>query len=115
MKAKFYLKDYEEEYGQKGLTRKVVNALFFSLQLPARSGSDVLATDFDNKASAEHVRTYHDAYTQFKKANPSYVLQWPELDVEIVPEPIPELEAVSAHVEEKLEKAKQDESEPAKE
>lgn len=91
MEAKFYLKDDSYENILTGNKVTVPNVLFFSLFRPGFRGGG--PTEFDNRATKAHVATYREAYTDFKKANSSYVLEWPELDVEIVP-PIVEPSAV---------------------
>lgn len=71
MQVKFYLKESE---------------LFFYLRrdpLGDRYGTAVPATEFDNKATEEHVKLYPDAYKEFKKANPEFKLKWAELDFEV--------------------------------
>jgi hypothetical protein len=75
-KSLFYLSEQKDFKGK----------LFFK-QIPedqsGRFGTSAV-TELDLVATQDHVKSYRQEYTDFKKANPKYVLQWPELDVEIV-------------------------------
>mgnify|MGYP003394281441 FL=1 len=76
MKAEFYLRDITEAFGRKEERRVIKNVLFFKLSRPALNGANVPAASFDNKATAEQVAMYPDAYRKFKEQNPSYSLPW---------------------------------------
>jgi len=65
MEAKFYTKDVEETFGLKGEKRLVKDVLFFSLKRDPVNGANVNATDFDNKATKEHIEQYPAQYQKF--------------------------------------------------
>ncbi len=75
MEAKFYLKDdtYVDVHGK---TMTEPNLLFFSLHTPHPGRYGLFPTEFDNRATAEHVKNYSSAFNAFKAANPKYVLPW---------------------------------------
>lgn len=91
MQTKFYLQVVDG-----------VEVLFFQLIKKPLGDPTAPMTDITVKAEKEHVARYHSSYKKFKKENPDFVLQWPELDFVVVPE----LTEASEHVEEKLEEAK---------
>lgn len=74
-KANFYISEDKDFKGR----------LFFKLSPEDHSerfGTSAV-TELDSVATKDHVANYRDAYKAFKKLNPEYVLQWPELDVVI--------------------------------
>lgn len=89
MTAKFFLQDFEELVGKKGDKKVTKDVLYFSLNRAPTSGTNVPSTHFEDRARREHVEQYPDAYAAFKKANPSFKLEWPELDFEVVATPPP--------------------------
>ncbi len=95
METKFFL--HEASRG--------IYELFFQLLKKPLGDPNAPWTDITVKAEKDHVARYHSAYKKFKKEHPDFVLQWPELDVVIVPE-VPELLEASEEVEEKLEEVK---------
>jgi hypothetical protein len=107
MEARFFVQDVQEEFGKKGEKRTIPGVLFFHLKKSnAHCGPGTLDTDIMVKAEQGHVAMYRERYTEFKKANPSFKLQWPELDVEIV-EVAPVVEAPKVESEKKSKKAKE--------
>lgn len=84
MEAKFYLTEMEENVGRNGAVRLVPNVLFFSLLRPASTRDPQSPpTSFDGKATRDHVEQYREAYKAFKKLNPEYRCEWPELEVQV--------------------------------
>lgn len=87
-KPKFFLKDELVDVGQKGEKELKKDVLFFELIVPPRGDDKAPAYEYIDRAKEHHVKQYPDAYKAFKKANPAYKLEWPELDVEVVEEVI---------------------------
>lgn len=85
---KFHLKDTEEPFGLKGAKRLRRGVFFFYLRRPAIGTGGGPDDELDLKAERSHVEMYKAQYVEFKKLNPEFKLEWPELDVEIVPEPV---------------------------
>lgn len=83
--------------------------LFFQLLKKPLGDPTAPMTDITVKAEKDHVARYHSSYKKFKKENPDFVLQWPELDyvvpvveevIEEVAKELPAVEEVSPIVEE---------------
>lgn len=87
---KFFLKDDGVDvggYNDAGafvIEKKVVkDVLFFELVVPPRGDDKAPAYEYVDRAKKEHIMQYKDAYKAFKKANPEYKLEWPELDIDV--------------------------------
>lgn len=100
METKFFLHE----------TSRGVYELFFQLLKKPLGDPNAPWTDITVKAEKDHVARYHSSYKKFKKLNPDFVLEWPELDYVVVPE----LVEASEKVEEKLEEAKKDSKKKSK-
>ena len=69
MNALFYKRDVLEEYGQKGEKREVKDVVFFRLEVPPLPGTAEVPYIYDQKATAEHIKSYHNAYQKFLKSD----------------------------------------------
>lgn len=76
----FYLRnEYSTNLKGERLVRE--NVLYFKMNRAALGKTTAPDIEFDNRATADHVKWYPQAYAEFKVKNPDFVLPWPDVQI----------------------------------
>jgi hypothetical protein len=106
---RFYLADEKHEsLKHPGTVVEHKDVLQFEFKRPGVHGGPPY--HFDSRATEEHVRSYPEAFKEFKKAHPKWVSRWEWVEKKFAPKAVvaEESAAVEEVVQEKPKKSKKD-------